>query len=58
MSIDKTGVIVGDGQVNYIGYPGLIPNNLTWEKGYTHMMGVDVDMFKNRLTIGFRLVPP
>lgn len=53
MSIDKTGVIVGDGQVNYTSYPGLIPNNLTWEKVTTYDVGVDVDMFKNRLTIGF-----
>lgn len=53
MSIGKTGVIVGDGQVNYTSYPGLIPNNLTWEKVTTYDVGVDVDMFKNRLTIGF-----
>jgi len=39
--------------VNYTSYPGLIPNNLTWEKVTTYDVGVDVDMFKNRLTIGF-----
>ena len=46
MSIDKTGVIVGDGQVNYTSYPGLIPNNLTWERLPHTNVGVDVDMFK------------
>lgn len=53
MSIGKTGVIIGDGQVNYTSYPGLIPNNLTWEKVTTYDIGLDMDMLKNRLTVGF-----
>ena len=53
MAIDKTSVIIGDGQANYTSYPGLIPHNLTWEKVTTYDVGVDLDILKNRLTVGF-----
>lgn len=53
MGISKSSVIIGDGQVNYTSYPGLIPSSLTWEKVTTYDVGLDMDLFKNRLTLGF-----
>ena len=53
MGISKSSVIIGDGQVNYTSYPGLIPSSLTWEKVTTYDVGLDMDLFRNRLTLGF-----
>mgnify|MGYP003374780380 FL=1 len=53
MDIGKTGVILGNGQVNYTSYPGLIPDGLTWEKVTTYDVGVDLDLFGNRLNFVF-----
>lgn len=53
MAIGKTSVIIGNGQTNSTSYPGLIPSSLTWEKVTTYDVGLDLDVLKNRLTVGF-----
>lgn len=35
----------------YVSSPGLVSDNLTWEKVITSNIGLDVNLFKNRLTV-------
>lgn len=45
-------IINGD-RPNYIGAPGLVSNNLTWETTKTIDFGIDVNALNNRLTFSF-----
>lgn len=48
-SIGKTTVIINGQKVPFTSLPSLIPDDITWEKVTTYNVGLDLDMFKNRL---------
>lgn len=50
MGIDKTGIIIDGQKVNYSTEPSVIPTDLTWERVTTYDVGVDMDLFKSRLS--------
>lgn len=50
MGVDKTGVLIGGGKVNFTTNPSVIPATLTWETVTTYDVGLDFDLFKNRLS--------
>ncbi|WP_295939795.1 TonB-dependent receptor [uncultured Alistipes sp.] len=49
-SIDKTGVIINGKKVPYTSASGIVPDDITWETIATYNIGLDVDMFNNRLS--------
>ena len=53
ISINQTSDIIGDGLQAYADAPRNIPSGLTWEKSTTYDVGLDVDLFKNRLNFVF-----
>jgi TonB-linked SusC/RagA family outer membrane protein len=53
MSVSKTSLILEGTQKNYTQLPGVIPDGLTWERSTTLDIGVDLNMFKNRLALSF-----
>lgn len=50
MGITKTGVVFDGAFANKVGDPAVVPDNLTWEKVTTYDVGLDVDLFKSRLS--------
>lgn len=50
MGIDKTSIIIDGQKVNYSTQPNVIPTDLTWERVITYDLGLDLDMFKSRLS--------
>ena len=46
----KTGILIGDGQQTAVNVPVLIPLGLTWETATTYDVGLDFDLFGNRLS--------
>jgi TonB-linked SusC/RagA family outer membrane protein len=53
IGIAKSIIIIGDGYKSYTSVPGNIPASLTWEKSTTYDVGLDVDLFDNRLNFIF-----
>ncbi len=47
------GWIIGGDRPNYIGAPGLVSNNLTWETANTLDFGLDLQSLNNRLNFSF-----
>ena len=50
MSFGKSSVLVDGQKVSYTEVPGLIPDDITWEKIKTYNVGLDFSMLKNRLS--------
>lgn len=50
MNFSKSSVLIDGQKVSYTDAPSLIPDDITWEKIKTYDIGVDLSMFKNRLT--------
>jgi len=50
MNFSKSSVLVDGQKVSYTDAPSLIPDDITWEKIKTYDIGVDLSMFKNRLS--------
>lgn len=53
IDINRTSDIIGDGLQAYTDAPRNIPSGLTWEKSTTYDVGLDLDMFNNRLSFVF-----
>jgi TonB-linked SusC/RagA family outer membrane protein len=53
ISAGTSGTIVNGIFPSYIQQPGVIPHGLTWEKSTTLNGGVDIEMFKRRLSMSF-----
>lgn len=53
IDVDKSGILINGQKVNITKAPGLIPDNLTWETVTTYDAGVDLDLFRNRLSGSF-----
>ncbi|WP_321995514.1 TonB-dependent receptor [Draconibacterium orientale] len=53
IDMNRTSDIIGDGLQVYADAPRNIPSGLTWEKSTTYDVGVDLDMFQNRLSFIF-----
>ena len=53
MTIKTSTVVIGDALGSYTTAPGAIPLSLTWETATTYDVGFDMDLFRNRLSIGF-----
>ncbi len=53
MNVAKTSILLDGGFQTYTSLPTLIPDNLTWEKSTTYNVGLDTDMLKGRLSLGF-----
>ena len=49
-SIAKSSVIINGQNVPYTSVPDLIPDDITWEKVTTYNIGLDLDLFNNRLS--------
>ena len=49
-SIAKSSVIINGQNVPYTSVPSLIPDDITWEKVTTYNIGLDLDLFHNRLS--------
>ena len=49
MNVNKTSAVIGDGLQSYVDVPSLIPSGLTWERSTTYDVGLDFDLFNNRL---------
>lgn len=58
MTLKSSTVVIGNALGTYTVAPGAIPLSLTWETSTTYDVGADLDLFKNRLGDGLRLVPP
>lgn len=50
MAVGKTSVIFDGGFVTVAGQPAIVPDSLTWERITTWDLGLDLDMFSNRLS--------
>ena len=50
IGVSKSSVLIGGQKVNYTTQPSIIPATLTWETVTTYDVGLDLDMFKNRLS--------
>lgn len=50
MGIQKSSVLSNGNKFSYTTSPNIIPSNLTWETVTTYDIGVDMDLFKNRLS--------
>lgn len=50
MNFSKSSVLIDGQKVSYTDAPSLIPDNITWEKIKTYDIGVDMSMFRNRLS--------
>ena len=50
MGIAKSSVIFGGSFTGVAGMPSIVPDSLTWEKIKTWDIGLDVDLFKSRLS--------
>lgn len=53
ISVSKSDIVLNGQRVNITKAPGLIPDNLTWETVTTYDIGVDLDLFNNRLSGAF-----
>jgi len=53
LSLAKTGIIIDDNVKSYTSAPYNIPLSLTWETTINHNIGIDIDMFDNRLNFVF-----
>ena len=53
IGVGKSGILVNGEKVNITSAPGLIPSNLTWETVTTYDIGIDLDLFNNRLSGSF-----
>lgn len=53
LSLKTSSVVIGNSLETYTTAPGAIPLSLTWEKSTTYDIGLDVDMFGNRLSMVF-----
>jgi TonB-linked SusC/RagA family outer membrane protein len=53
MSIGNTSYLVNGARQSYTKAPALVPSGLTWEKATTYNVGIDIDMFQNRLNFVF-----
>ena len=53
MTIKTSTVVIGDALGTSTTAPGAIPLSLTWETATTYDVGFDMDLFRNRLSIGF-----
>ena len=53
MTLKSSTVVIGNALGTYTVAPGAIPLSLTWETSTTYDVGADLDLFKNRLTMGF-----
>lgn len=51
MPTGKMSYILDGKQPVYVSSPGLVSKNLTWEKVITSNIGLDVNLFKNKLTL-------
>ena len=49
-SIAKSSVIINGQNVPYTSVPSLIPDDIAWEKVTTYNIGLDLDLFHNRLS--------
>ncbi|UAY56955.1 SusC/RagA family TonB-linked outer membrane protein [Arachidicoccus terrestris] len=50
MNFSKSSVLIDGQKASYTDAPSLIPDDITWEKIKTYDIGVDLSMFRNRLT--------
>lgn len=50
MGVERTSVPIDGNKVNYTTVPSPIPPSLTWETVTTYDVGLDFDLFKNRLS--------
>ena len=53
MGSGKTSVILDGKQPVYVSAPGLVSSSLTWETVTTKDIGIDLNLFNNRLTASF-----
>ncbi|WP_233377891.1 SusC/RagA family TonB-linked outer membrane protein [Maribellus sp. CM-23] len=53
MNVGKTSLLLNGGFQTFTELPTLIPDNLTWEKATTYDIGLDADLFKGKLNVGF-----
>lgn len=53
MEINKSSIVINHNRVPYTTAPGAIPESLTWETITTYDVGLDADLFKNRLSFSF-----
>lgn len=53
LNIATSKTIIGDNFQPYTSAPGAIPLSLSWEKSTTYDVGLDLDMFNSRLSMGF-----
>ncbi len=51
--VSKYGYMLGGVLPNYLGAPGLVSENLTWESARTFDVGLDLAILKNRLDVTF-----
>ena len=49
MSVSKTSILLDGNKTQYVSTPSPIPDSLTWETATTYDIGLDIDMFNNRL---------
>ena len=52
-SVDQSNYIVEDAQINYLTTPQPVSTNFTWERAKTTNLGIDLSVFKNKLTTSF-----
>ncbi len=52
-SVDQSNYIVEDAQINYLTSPQPISSNFTWERAKNTNLGVDLALYKNKLTTSF-----
>jgi len=50
MNFSKSSVLINGNKTPYTDAPSLIPDGITWEKVKTYNLGVDLELFKNRLS--------
>lgn len=53
MGVDKSSIIINGQKVPYTMAPEIVPRSLTWETVTTYDVGVDLDLFRNRLSGSF-----
>lgn len=51
--INQSNYIVEDAQINYLTTPQPVSSNFTWERAKSTNLGVDVALYKNKLTTSF-----
>lgn len=52
-SVNQSNYIVEDAQINYLTSPQPVSSNFTWERAKSTNLGVDLSVFKNKLTTSF-----